>query len=221
LLLKTEHNIHWFWLVVAGVLLVAYGVLLGTDKPLRVDSLLVSAPFQLLALLLCIVGVVVSGDKPEQLGLSIKHWRVDILRGLGCTIPLVAGALVYKILWSRTTGAPVLNQASHLIGHSYWIVAAYAFLVPAQNFICRCCLQAHLMAKANTRGQWHLAVIVSSLIYSASHLHLSWQLACLTLVPGLLWGYLFAFTGSVLAPVVSHFSTGLIVFYFIGLHHLV
>ena len=96
------------------------------------------------------------------------------------------------------------------------MVGVYALFVPVQELIARSGLQVpmEMLFEGDRRGLW--ANVMASLLFSATHLHLSPLLALLVFPFGLYWGWLFGRQRSLLGPCVSHVLIGGFAFGVVG-----
>ena len=60
------------------------------------------------------------------------------------------------------------------------------------------------------------AVLVSALLFSVAHLHMSFLFAALAFLPGLYWGWLFSKQRNLAGVVLSHQLIGGYVFFILG-----
>jgi CRP-like cAMP-binding protein len=161
---------------------------------------------------------------PAFFGLRLDNWRSAlVISALGSaafigvcvfvkwivieTSPAMAGTPLINSPELRIGGTPTLTIASPV----YWlIVALYLLLTPVQEFVARCGVQAPLYAFLHgpewERRMW--SILVSNLVFSAAHAHISLGFAIAAFIPGLFWGWIFARTNSLLAASVSHFLIG-------------
>ena len=93
----------------------------------------------------------------------------------------------------------------------YWVsLCLYMLLTPVQEFVARCGVQAPLYAflEGSEFKRAGLSIVVSNLVFSAVHAHIGLAFALVAFVPGLLWGWIFLRTNSLLAASVSHMIIG-------------
>ena len=93
----------------------------------------------------------------------------------------------------------------------------YALHAPFQEFVVRGCLQGALDEFLSGTNRQAVAIIGSNLIFSSFHLHLSMGFALLTLLPGLLWGWLYARQRTLVGVALSHALTGLWAVFVVGI----
>ncbi len=97
---------------------------------------------------------------------------------------------------------------------------AYMLLVPLQEFIARGALQSPLQRFLVGPHASAMAVVVANALFVAAHLYLSIGFALIAMIPGFLWGWLYARHGTLLAPVVSHVLVGWWAFFVLGFDRL-
>ncbi len=154
----------------------------------------------------------------ETLGWHVNQWKRDLSLSLWVSLFIIFLAIAFKYSSQYGTDKPLFNFWFHLDAGNFWIIPAYALMVPMQVFIFRSCLQNIWVSSVNSKSGKAIAIVCSSLIYSSGHLHISLEIVFATIIPGLLWGWLFYLSNSVLAPIISQITTGLFVFYIVGFH---
>lgn len=92
----------------------------------------------------------------------------------------------------------------------------YVLLVFLQEFIARGVLQSSLQNFLHGKWVTAKAIILSSLLFSITHIHFSTVFSLIVLVPSLFWGVLYSKQGSLLGVCVSHFIIGAWVFFLMG-----
>jgi CRP/FNR family cyclic AMP-dependent transcriptional regulator len=95
---------------------------------------------------------------------------------------------------------------------------AYALIVPLQELTARGALQSSLhMFLVGKHRNW-LAILVSNVVFTACHLHLSTGFALMAFFPGLIWGALYARQRSLVGVSVSHILLGIWAFSVLGVN---
>jgi len=97
---------------------------------------------------------------------------------------------------------------------------AYMGLVPLQEFIARGALQSPLARFLVGPHSNAMAIVIANALFTAAHLYLSIGFALLAMIPGFLWGWLYARHGTLVAPVVSHIVLGWWAFFVLGFDRL-
>ncbi|WP_169569377.1 cyclic nucleotide-binding domain-containing protein [Sneathiella limimaris] len=160
----------------------------------------------------------------EAFGLTLKGWKPAIKDAVLFSIPFCAFITFLKweyiVLYPDPGGMTVFTLTEMFSsftpgGDFSWMAyltffLAYVLLCPVQELIARCGVQAPLsILLQGSHVQRHfLAILVSNLLYSASHSHLNLGFAFITFVPGLFWGWLFMRHKSLIGVSVSHAIVG-------------
>ncbi len=150
-------------------------------------------------------------------GMTRDDWGRKVRRCLALTAPLFAGALVAKLVFLRYAPAHRLFEPWLVLadipqaGWVHWtcFVAGYVVLALAQEFV-RCAMQGSLAGYFRAGGvddRWR-AVLVSSLVFSATHIHLSPWFSLIAFPAGLFWGWLYQREKSYWGVAVSHAAIG-------------
>jgi CRP-like cAMP-binding protein len=161
---------------------------------------------------------------PAFFGLRLDNWRSALMISIAGSFVFIMVSAVVKWLVIEASpamaGTPVITSPQLYIGGTpaltisspvYWLVVmVYLLLTPVQEFVARCGVQAPLYAFLHglewERRMW--SIVVSNLVFSAAHAHISLTFALAAFIPGLFWGWVFARTNSLLAASVSHFLIG-------------
>ncbi len=154
--------------------------------------------------------------------------RRGIVRVLGealvLTVPLLL--LVTGVKWLILSANPNLHAVplfehtdalAHIVEpHVYKWLIIYSLSSVVQELTVRGALQSTLeMFLTGPRFRLH-AILVSALLFSVCHLHLSFLFAAVAFVPGLYWGWLFSRQRNLVGVVVSHQVVGAYVFFVLG-----
>jgi membrane protease YdiL (CAAX protease family) len=161
-------------------------------------------------------------------GLSTDGWqravREALLYSLGFLGVLLAGkwVLIHSIeAWRHV---PLFHLAALLEAgnteamraHLGPLVVYILVVAPLQELVTRGCIQGVLQEflTGPYRALW--AIVTSNLIFSVLHSFISPQFAFLTLLPGLLWGWLYYRERTLIGPILSHILVGAVAFEVIG-----
>ncbi len=176
----------------------------------------------LLCALIFFPAVATSGFSGRFFGLQLDNWRAAL--GLSMRASFLFILLFVAVKWLLINTSPSFAGVS-IIGAAdvevdgkiasyntwYWVaLAAYLLLTPMQEFVARSGVQAPLYAflhGSESKRRW-LSILASNMIFAAGHAHISVPFAMAAFLPGILWGWLFAKTNSLLAATVSHVIVG-------------
>jgi CRP-like cAMP-binding protein len=173
-----------------------------------------------------------SGEPIATYGLTWRGAGPAFRDGLLWSIPLLAVTLVLKVALVRTVpalrDAPVFALGGlrdpTVAAAAVWLALVsnllYVALVPIQEFIARGAMQTSLARFLVGPRSTMMAIVLANAMFMASHLYLSTSFALLAMVPGLLWGWLYARHGTLIAPIVSHALLGWWSFFVLGFDRL-
>lgn len=171
-----------------------------------------------------IFGVVVrlSGFPPAFFGVRLDNWRYAVGFSLKLSLAFLFAAVMVKWVLihmvDSLAGLSLISPASIAFGGQAMVswpiylaaVTIYILLVPAQEFVARSGIQAPLYAFLGgselKRRAW--SILVSNFAFAAVHAHTNLAFAIATFIPGILWGWIFARTNSLLAVSISHILIG-------------
>ncbi|HAZ15121.1 MAG: hypothetical protein A2Y28_05145 [Chlamydiae bacterium GWC2_50_10] len=162
-------------------------------------------------------------------GLTRKNWKRSAFEGVLISIPLIA--LCTLIKWFLITfieGFEGVRLFSFTLGINsdylgkvplFVIVILpliYLLFTPLQELISRGALQSSLEEfLVGAHKQWW-AILLSNLLFSVTHLHVSFEMALAVFIPGLAWGWLYSRQRSLVGVSVSHMVVGSFAFYILG-----
>jgi CRP-like cAMP-binding protein len=163
-----------------------------------------------------------SGFPLAFFGMRLDNWRSAVTCALTASAAFLALGVAVKAaiiaLSPSLSDMTVISFADVQVGNEpvmmspwYWAaVCLYLILTPVQEFVARCGIQAPLYAflQGGETKRRALSILVSTLVFSAAHAHISLAFAAAAFIPGVLWGWIFARTNSLLAVSVSHFIIG-------------
>ncbi len=164
----------------------------------------------------------------SRFGLGAKGLLGSLAESLLLTPPLLALLTGVKWLVVRYVpsfrGQPVIEHVDSLA--AVWarlsqpdvvqLLAVYGASAAVQEMIVRCALQASLEDFLVGRRRAMTAIVVSALMFSVNHLHMSFAFAALAFLPGLFWGWMFQRRRHLVGPTLSHFAVGAYVFFVLG-----
>lgn len=159
------------------------------------------------------------GGYPLSLyGFSLKNWRRNLLESILFTLPLCAIVGVYKLVMMqispRFIGRPFieLNAGVHDPQASIWVgvtvIVMYFLFVPLQEFVTRGALQSSFQELIMGPRKVFWAILLSNLLFSVTHFHVSLGAGLEVYIPGLFWGWMYARQRSLLGVCVSHLMFG-------------
>lgn len=166
----------------------------------------------------------------KQFGITLKDWPKKTMQAILYTLPPMALFVLIKAyfvyLGANPQHVPLFSGFDEGIvdGQFSWqfylmLISLYMIFSPIQELIARCALQSifySFLPGSETFRKWN-AILLSNLIFSSVHSHLSLMFALLTFIPGLFWGWLFHKQHSFIGVSVSHIMIGIWVVFIIGM----
>jgi CRP-like cAMP-binding protein len=170
------------------------------------------------------VYVIKKGGYPFSMyGLTLKNWRQSLVESVLWLIPILAFLCALKWLYlAQYPGArdlPFLSMGGHLKmakGGLILTCLAYSVFAPVQEFIARGCFQTSFQNFLVGKHRILVSVVISNLMFSMTHLHISTRFALLAFPPGLFWGWQYARHENLTGISISHVIIGLAASIFIG-----
>lgn len=158
-------------------------------------------------------------------GLTLKNARVALRESLIFSAVIMLGVLCYK--WYLIHYVPAqatkslfyfkqIGVAHGFLFEIFWMFV-YLLFAPLQEFIVRGTLQSSLQEFLIGPYRVLWAIVISNLLFSVTHLHISLALSNVVFVLGLCWGWLYARHKTLIGVVVSHILLGFWTFWVVGL----
>lgn len=194
------------------------------------------SPLIILLFALSFVPIVATSGFPARFfGLRFDNWRWALSVSFQASLIFLTIFLLGKWLLIKTGGSfagmPLVEGADvevggHMVSMStwYWLsLGVYVLLTPMQEFVARSGIQAPLYAflhGSEAKRRW-CSIMASNLVFSAAHAHISLAFALAAFLPGILWGWIFAKTNSLLAATASHLLVGGTAIFIFGIEGVV
>lgn len=170
-----------------------------------------------------------SGAPMSACGVTTRGWRRSLRESLLGSLPIMALTVLAKALLialhPKMHGDVLFEWPRHLQAGTPWLLlaeaAAYAFFSPFQEFIVRGCMQGALSDFLTGPRRLLKSILITNVIYAALHLYMSVLFSVMVLVPGLLWGWLYARHRTLVGVSVSHALCGIFGFFVVGFDTLI
>lgn len=157
-------------------------------------------------------------------GITLQHWRGALKDTLIFTPLLILLIILFKFILMQIpdyhyTSLFQVKFATKDYSQfmAYFIdMILYVIFVPFQEFFVRGALQSSFQELLVGKNRILLAIILSNLLFSITHLHISLILSLGVIIPGLFWGWMYARNKTLLGVCLSHIIFGVVGLYFIG-----
>lgn len=160
-------------------------------------------------LVLCaIIGIIYqSSQSLSSFGVTWKGGKRALGEGLWIAVLCMVVLLIGKWLLLQSG---INMYGSELISFQLfdWTYITYVVVAPLQEFIARGVIQSSIARLLVGRFRSFVAIIVTSLIFGALHLHSSLDLGVAALVTSWLWGWMYTRHQNLIGVSVSHFFIG-------------
>jgi len=167
-----------------------------------------------------------SGYPLSFYGLTLNNWRQSAWEGIIFTLPLLLVVVIYKWLMIEFdpsfNGRPIFDMHPALL-HSIpaWLsislMILYLAFAPLQELVVRGALQSSLQEffLGPYRTLW--AILISNLLFSITHVHVSLGIGVIVYLPGLFWGWLYARHRNLVGVSISHQLVGAWALFVVGI----
>jgi len=163
-----------------------------------------------------------SGLPKEAFGLTMKNFKPAIKLTLAVSMFFIAGMFILK--WAMITLAPETYGSKIISVYENdssvplaFIIVIYSMHAVMQEYIARACIQGGLHQFISGKGAAITAIVLATLMFSVFHLMLDMRLALLTIIPSLLWGFLFYRQRNFVAVAISHILIGIVAIFILGI----
>ena len=170
----------------------------------------------------------------ESYGLTTRRAGPIALQALIWTDTLLLLlVLVLKLAWIRWAPSmadqPLFDPASVFSGRPFnlgiylFAISLYLIHAPLQELVARAGLQGTLQNFIPTqhgRINWK-AILISNLLFAASHSFIGFWFCVAAFVPGLFWGWMFAKQRSLIGVMVSHIAVGMWAIFVVGVQEII
>lgn len=153
-----------------------------------------------------IIAIIVKSKLPlSSFGVTFRRSKRAIAEGLAVSAVVIVAMTAVK-WWMLDRGIIAFEHRQVLVFSLLdWTYLTYALVVPLQEFIARGVVQSsiHRLLTGKYSGFW--AVMVTSLIFGAMHLHSSIALGLAALFSSWLWGWMYTRHHNLIGVSLSHF----------------
>lgn len=191
-------------------------------KAYTLSTSFINIPFMIVLIIPILIMMKKSGYAWKTYGLTLLNWKRASIEAFIFTIPFLLIVLIYK--WALIHFDPrfsnrllfdmTLSLNSKLVGNEHssiqtiLILCAYFLFVPVQEILTRGALQSsfQLLLTGKYRTLW--AILLSNLIFSTMHSHVSLGFGLIVYLPGLFWGWMYARQRTLIGATLSHLLLG-------------
>lgn len=203
--------------VLIGTCLYMYAmVMMQPLKALVPDTAVLSVPLLLAFAFGLYLNIRTSLFPLSAYGFTLAGWRPALADASLFSLPILA--LIVAIKWGLLQASPAFagrqlfdlyRPAGLGLGGTLAVLAAYASFVPVQEMVARSGVQSSLMMFLRPPQRVPMAIFMSALLFSATHLHTGLAFAALVFPMGLFWGWLYARRPTLVGVVFSHLLIGI------------
>lgn len=164
------------------------------------------------------------GYTVAEFGLTTRGLRRSLVEGIGLAVVIMVLLTLAKGLWIALDPALAevpLFEARHIAartpsGRYAAEVASYTAFTFVQEFVARGGIQTALERFLPGPRAERRALLLATLLFSATHFHVAPGFAVATLVPGLFWGWLYQRHRTLVGVTVNHALVGLYAIFVLG-----
>lgn len=219
--------------VMAGTLIILslYFIILNLFENydyLKSKSTLIGAPSLFIFTLITLISMKNSGFSFSFFGFNLRHWKTVCFESILYSIPfmLIILAIKYVAIIKLSINEPLFSYsinrfATHSFQASVTLALLYLIFIPCQEMIFRGALQTTLSKFFMGKYAVTRAILLTSLLFGATHIHLGILMTLSTFFLGIFWGMLYEKQHSLLGVIISHELIAIWATYVVGLDEII
>jgi membrane protease YdiL (CAAX protease family) len=209
--MKIRENFNYLFLNVVFVLcfisfLVAVISSTNFFRTTGIPTAVVSRIFEIITIVICVIFIKKSGLPLSDFGLTLKNTPRALKEAAIATV--ISMAAIISIKYSLILLNIIPDQKVLEFSRLNYFYAIYFGVAILQEFISRGVMLSTIYSVTTSSNPKFWAIIISSLLFGTSHLHISVTFAFASIIGGLLWGYLYLRTKNLVGISISHFLIG-------------
>jgi hypothetical protein len=185
----------------------------------------ISIAIMLAFLISLFINIRTSSFPASAYGFTTRTWQPAVKEAILFSLPVAL--LIVLAKWIMIQSAPDMAGDSLFGSHrpepvsapiAVLLALAYFLFVPVQEMIARTA-QSALMLYLQGRFRVPLAILVSTMLFSVTHMHASMTLALEVFPLGLFWGWLYLRNPTLIGVSLSHILLAMFAFDIVGIPH--
>ena len=187
------------------------------------DTTMITVPILLAFAIGLALNIKLSIFPASAYGFTLHNWRAALTEAFLFSLPVAGLIVLVKFslvqFHPKMIGMPVFDfyQSKNVPFTTLALsAAAYTIFAPVQEMITRSGMQSSFMMFLDGKYKTWLAIFLSTLLFSSTHLHVSFILALLVFPIGLFWGWLYSRNPTLIGVSTSHVMLGLFGLFVIG-----
>ncbi|MEM6802833.1 MAG: cyclic nucleotide-binding domain-containing protein [Bacteroidota bacterium] len=179
----------------------------------------------LLLVMLITVGIGLRGSQYtlKDYGFHTRNWQIQVPLALLWTLGFMLFATFLKFLLvtfvDAYKGQSIISLPGYMNVDTTTAIATtllYCIFAPVQEFLARGLTQSSLSRFLKGKHVDAKAILITTLLFSTTHLHLNTYFALAVILPSIFWGIMFARQKSLLGVSISHIIIGIYVAFIMG-----
>lgn len=200
----------------------ALGAIKGFSH-LVADTTFITVPILLAFALGLFINIKTSIYPASDYGFNTRNWQSSLKEAMLFSIPVLFLAVLVK--WVLVHALPSMEgmdvfdfyrSKNTSLGLTIVAFLAYALFAPVQEMIARSGMQSSFQMFLTGKHKTWVSIFLSTLLFSSTHLHVSFILAVLVFPLGLFWGWLYSRNPTLIGVVASHILIGCFGLFIVG-----
>jgi CRP-like cAMP-binding protein len=191
----------------------------------HVDSTFITIGILVACVAIYVPMMIKSGYPLSTYGLTLRGWRRATVESLVWTAAFLVVVTVLKAIGLALVPSwhdqPLFSFYGFTryasLAQALGLMALYSFFAPVQELIARGAMQSSLHEFLSGKHANVWAILLSTLMFSQIHLHLTPWYALAVFFPSLFWGAMYARQRTLVGVSLSHVLIGIYVAFFLGL----
>ena len=187
------------------------------------DTTAISVPILIAFAVALYINIRTSIFPSSAYGFTTHNWKPAVKEAIVFSMPIAALIVAAKYalvnFYPPMQGFAIFDFYQSKGAEPLTIALAatfYALFAPVQEMIARSGMQSSFMMFLTSKHKKWIAILLSTLLFSSTHLHVSFTLAVLVFPMGVFWGWLYSRHPTLIGVGVSHVALGLFGLFVIG-----
>lgn len=212
LMIKAEkrRQLSWF-LMLTIFLMTGFSYFLAIIRSINIseaNATLITVPMMVVLFVIYIIYMKIVGLRYAEFGFTLKNARQSLWDGIVLSLPIFF-ILTFIKVWLLGIEGVQLSDFQSFFAVPGPLSLLYFLFSPLQEFLARGATQTPLERLLTGVYRVPTAIVISNLVFSAFHSHLTVYYSLASFVIGLYWGWMYHRTHNLLGVSVSHAIIGI------------
>jgi CRP-like cAMP-binding protein len=205
--------------------------LIAIFQPQVVSSTVMSIPVMIFLLVPMLYMMWHSGYPLSTYGLTTKNWKASLIESILFSLPVLLVIVAYKAILINYSAdfstreyfdlsfdlAKNNLNATVSVWEGFGLIFLYVIFVPIQEILVRGSLQSSFKLLLTGRYTILKSILLSNLLFTVMHSHVSLLFGLAAFIPGIFWGWLYSRQHTLIGVTASHILIGIWAVFIVGI----